>query len=80
MKYGQYLESKILPEWREHYIDYKGLKDLIKAASEAAAAGGVSEAHFSPRTTSLTIERYKNNKTNPDEAFFKLLDQDVSLS
>lgn len=56
MKYGSYLESKILPEWREHYIDYKGLKDLIKAASEA---GGASNSQFDDRTTSLTIERYK---------------------
>lgn len=36
--------------------DYKALKDLIKeSAAEEAAAGGVT--NFSPRTTSLTVQR-----------------------
>ncbi|GAB4814940.1 hypothetical protein N2152v2_001986 [Parachlorella kessleri] len=37
MKFGKYLEAKSRPEWREQYINYKALKDLIKASAEEAA-------------------------------------------
>jgi hypothetical protein len=29
-----------VPEWAASYIDYKGLKKLVKAASETASNGG----------------------------------------
>lgn len=29
MKFGKELESKIEPEWRFHYLDYKYLKHLL---------------------------------------------------
>lgn len=52
MKYGKYLEQKARPEWRQHYLDYKGLKDLIKESVAEAESGVVS---YSPRQTSLTV-------------------------
>jgi len=53
MKYGIYLESKRKEEWKGAYIDYKGLKNQIKAsAEEAEHATGL--ASFSPRTTSVS--------------------------
>mmetsp|Transcript_27459 Transcript_27459/g.50674 ORF Transcript_27459/g.50674 Transcript_27459/m.50674 type:complete len:739 (-) Transcript_27459:23-2239(-) len=75
MKYGKYIESKIKPEWSDFYIDYKGLKDLIKACQEEAqrGTGGVA---FSPRTTSLTVQRYQS-KDSGQEKFFKKLETDV---
>jgi hypothetical protein len=39
------MEEKKWLEWAEHYVDYKALKDLIKAASkeqEAAVSGGAA--------------------------------------
>jgi hypothetical protein len=36
MKFGHNLSSHQVPEWSAHYIDYKGLKKLIKSASESA--------------------------------------------
>jgi hypothetical protein len=30
MKYGEYLISQQLPEWREHYLNYDRLKKMIK--------------------------------------------------
>jgi SPX domain protein involved in polyphosphate accumulation len=74
MKYGKYIASKVKKEWAEFYIDYKGLKDLIKECLDEADTAG--EAAFSPRTTSLTVQRY-NTKDSSQERFFKLLERDV---
>ncbi|KAG2429574.1 hypothetical protein HXX76_010809 [Chlamydomonas incerta] len=74
MKYGKYIESKVKPEWKDYYIDYKGLKDLIKACQKEAETG---EASFSPRTTSLTVQRYNNTKDSSQELFFRRLERDV---
>ena len=46
-QFGKYLEEKARPEWRDNYLDYKALKDLIKeSANEDAAvsapSGGVT--------------------------------------
>ncbi|KXZ45148.1 hypothetical protein GPECTOR_58g597 [Gonium pectorale] len=75
MKYGKYIESKIKPEWKDYYIDYKGLKDLIKACQKEAQTAG--ETSFSPRTTSLTVQRYSNTKDSSQEMFFRRLERDV---
>eukprot|EP00197_Chlamydomonas_leiostraca_P000109 CAMPEP_0202888524 /NCGR_PEP_ID=MMETSP1391-20130828/43232_1 /ASSEMBLY_ACC=CAM_ASM_000867 /TAXON_ID=1034604 /ORGANISM="Chlamydomonas leiostraca, Strain SAG 11-49" /LENGTH=704 /DNA_ID=CAMNT_0049571829 /DNA_START=1666 /DNA_END=3777 /DNA_ORIENTATION=+ len=74
MKYGKYLEQKRKPEWKDHYVDYKGLKDLIKACASEAETG---EHSFSPRTTSLTVQRYNNRKDSAEEVFFTRLEQEV---
>lgn len=31
-QFGKYLEEKQRPEWADQYLNYKALKDLIKAA------------------------------------------------
>ncbi|KAF5830825.1 VTC domain-containing protein [Dunaliella salina] len=74
MKYGQHLESKRRDEWKDYYIDYKGLKDLIKACAHEAETG---EASFSPRTTSLTIARYNNRTDSAEEKFYTKLEGEV---
>lgn len=76
MKYGKHLETRKNPAWAEYYIDYAGLKDLIKAATEETKSGDT--AAFSPRTTSLTVQRYNNSKGSSEERFFTKLEQDVS--
>ena len=30
MKYGEYLESHMVPEWREYYVSYGKLKKILK--------------------------------------------------
>jgi len=35
MKFGRNLPRNQVPEWSLHYINYKGLKKLIKNAQEA---------------------------------------------
>jgi hypothetical protein len=73
MKFGKYLDSKCKPEWRDFYLDYKKLKDLIKSSAsltEGAAA-------YSPRTTSLTVVRSNNTKEAAEEKFFLTLETEV---
>lgn len=77
MKYGKYIETKRKQEWNDHYIDYKGLKDLIKAYAVESEANNGETTNFSPRTTSLTIQRYKNKKDNAEERFYNKLEQEV---
>jgi glycerophosphodiester phosphodiesterase len=40
MKFGQNLPRNQVPEWASAYINYKGLKKLIKAAVKSTDAGG----------------------------------------
>lgn len=75
MKFGKFMEARVKPEWRNEYVDYKALKDLIKqAAAESENVGnGVS---FSPRTTSLTVQR--GARRGAEERFFQKLESEVS--
>ena len=74
MKFGRFLEARVKPEWRSEYVDYKALKDLIKqAAAESDEVGnGIS---FSPRTTSLTVQR--GNRKGAEERFFEKLESEA---
>lgn len=40
MKFGQNLPRNQVPEWAPAYINYKGLKKLIKAAQNNTDQGG----------------------------------------
>lgn len=46
MKFSNTLEATMLPEWRQYYIDYKGLKKVLKQVCTAVPA---------PATSSLTV-------------------------
>ena len=39
MKFGHSLARNQVPEWSSSYINYKGLKKLVKAAANAARNG-----------------------------------------
>lgn len=38
MKFGQQLNQSILPEWKFYYLDYDGLKRMIKERTAAASS------------------------------------------
>ena len=40
MKFGQNLPRNQVPEWASSYINYKGLKKLIKSAQRGATLEG----------------------------------------
>ena len=39
MKFGRNLPRNQVPEWASHYINYKGLKKLIKAVADVSRDG-----------------------------------------
>jgi len=39
MKFGHNLPRNQVPEWASSYIDYKGLKKLVKSPAEATKNG-----------------------------------------
>ena len=43
MKFGKYLKEQIIPAWSSKYIDYRGLKKVIKRIGNAYAK---SEIHY----------------------------------
>ena len=43
MKFGHNLSRNQVPEWTSAYINYKGLKKLIKSASEASRQDGSAD-------------------------------------
>ena len=43
MKFGRNLPRNQVPEWSSSYINYKGLKKLIKTASEITKQGGLAD-------------------------------------
>ncbi|CAL8471696.1 g11238 [Coccomyxa elongata] len=75
VRFGEYLDQKQRSEWRPHYLDYKGLKDLIKEAQQEMEQQGT--VAFSPRTTSLTVTRPRGQKP-ADERFFEKLENEVT--
>lgn len=75
MKFGKYLEKQANEDWRAFYLDYKGLKDLIKESAKEAETSG--PAAFSPRTTSLSIARAAKKADASEERFFQQLEAEV---
>jgi glycerophosphodiester phosphodiesterase len=43
MKFGHNLSRNQVPEWASNYINYKGLKKLIKAAAQAVKDGAEAD-------------------------------------
>lgn len=64
------------PEWRDNYLQYTALKNLIKEAADEASGLG-QNVTFSPRTTSLTVARGSASKT-ADERFYELLEAEMT--
>lgn len=74
-QFGKYIEEKQRPEWKEKYINYKLLKDLIKASAQAEIA--ISEPPPSLRPTSLSVVRNARARDAAEEQFFRALEDEV---
>lgn len=58
MKFGKYLELSAVPEWKDHYLNYHRLKDMIKALSQVESKEADIEegsSGFGERVTSLSM-------------------------
>jgi SPX domain protein involved in polyphosphate accumulation len=53
MKFGHNLPRNQVPEWAASYINYKGLKKLIKTAAEASKDGSAPDLAGKLSQTSL---------------------------
>jgi len=71
------LEENLRHEWRQNYVDYKVLKDLIKESLSELERDENARLSFSPRTTSLTVQRPTRGKKSSEEEFFARLEEQV---
>ena len=76
MKFGKYILEQADGRWRGAYLDYRRLKELIKASVREVEAlgGGIA---FSPRTTSLSVQRPRDAQDRAEESFFTALEEEV---
>ncbi|TVY26164.1 Glycerophosphocholine phosphodiesterase [Lachnellula hyalina] len=78
MKFGRNLPRNQIPEWSASYINYKGLKKLIKAASETAKTGkdvDLAEFFFSLDRNLDTVDGFYNKKFADASRRLKLLQE-----
>ena len=78
-KFQVYLRDKLKLEWKEGYLDYVALKALIKEAVRASEDLG-SDITFSPRETSLSVQRVTNLQDAAEENFYTKLEFEVGVS
>ncbi|KAI0843943.1 glycerophosphodiester phosphodiesterase GDE1 [Daldinia vernicosa] len=77
MKFGRNLSRNQVPEWASSYIDYKGLKKLIKAAANAANAGedvDLAEFFFALDRNLEDVDSFYNKKFAEAHRRIKLLE------
>ena len=46
--FSEALETLLYPPWREHYLDYRGLKNVIKGSSKPQRSGSSFENPLRP--------------------------------
>ncbi|KAI1736396.1 Glycerophosphoryl diester phosphodiesterase family-domain-containing protein [Xylaria scruposa] len=76
MKFGRSLPRNQVPEWASAYINYKGLKKLIKAAAERAKAGkdvDIAEFLFALDRNLEDVDSFYNKKFAEAHRRLKLL-------
>ncbi|ESZ96720.1 hypothetical protein SBOR_2864 [Sclerotinia borealis F-4128] len=81
MKFGRTLPTVQVPEWSSSYINYKGLKKLIKAAANTAKDGkdiDLAEFFFSLDRNLEDVDAFYNKKFNDSSRRLNLLQQRYS--
>lgn len=76
MKFGHNLPRNQVPEWASHYINYKGLKKLVKSAAETSKAGGeadLAEFFYSLDRNLEDVDGFYNKKYAESARRLKLL-------
>ncbi|KAI0181697.1 glycerophosphodiester phosphodiesterase GDE1 [Hypoxylon sp. FL1284] len=82
MKFGRNLPRNQVPEWASSYIDYKGLKKLIKAASKTIRAGDevdLAEFFFALDRNLEDVDSFYNKKFAEAHRRIKLLEDRYGL-
>ncbi|KKY19022.1 putative glycerophosphodiester phosphodiesterase gde1 [Diplodia seriata] len=76
MKFGHNLARNQVPEWASHYINYKGLKKLVKSAAEAVKNGAeadLAEFFYSLDRNLEDVDGFYNKKYAESARRLKLL-------
>ncbi|CAK7273462.1 Glycerophosphocholine phosphodiesterase [Sporothrix epigloea] len=76
MKFGRNLPRNQVPEWASSYIDYKGLKKLIRTASETAGRGetaDLAEFFFALDRNLEDVDSFYNKKSADIDRRLRLL-------
>ena len=76
MKFGHNLPRNQVPEWAANYINYKGLKKLIKNAAEASKDGSapdLAEFFFSLDRNLEDVDNFYNRKYAENARRLRLL-------
>ena len=78
VKFGQTIEDQRRPEWAEGYVNYKGLKKLLKAMDAAGTTREFSE-HTVYKALSVASASNLLSPDAPREAeFFEAIDMEIS--
>ncbi|TVY64324.1 Glycerophosphodiester phosphodiesterase GDE1 [Lachnellula suecica] len=83
MKFGRNLPRNQVPEWSASYINYKGLKKLIKAAAATAKSGNdvdLAEFFFSLDRNLDTVDGFYNKKFADASRRLKLLQERYAIT
>ncbi|PMD54546.1 GDPD-domain-containing protein [Hyaloscypha bicolor E] len=83
MKFGRTLPQYQIPEWSSSYINYKGLKKLIKAAAATAKTGrdpDLAEFFFSLDRNLEDVDEFYNKKFGDASRRLKLLEDRYGTS
>lgn len=70
MKFGERLASTLIPEWRQHYLDYDGFKKLLEEHVN-------DPERLLPVSDRLEAERSEWNRTGFSESFYEKLRSSV---
>lgn len=85
-KFGRYLEETQEPDWRQHYVRYKLLKQIlteIVGRNELAASGGAATPPKDLTHLSLTFAEVRPGSDKggapavTEASFFEALDKDM---
>jgi len=64
MRFGKTLQSSIYPPWRDHYIDYSKLKQLLREVSDSDESGGFGGAEETREWTDEDESRFVDELIN----------------
>ncbi|KFY43651.1 hypothetical protein V495_03865 [Pseudogymnoascus sp. VKM F-4514 (FW-929)] len=74
MKFGRNLPRNQVPEWAPHYINYKGLKKLIRAVAAEPEHADLAEFFFSLDRNLETVDEFYNRKYSKASRRLRLLE------
>ena len=67
MKFAKILQTELVPEWRKKYIDYKGLKRLLKSVKQESIQACESLDTNGPTEVSITIPQQTASAQRPKQ-------------